>query len=217
MSFPNMDPIFHNVFSLSKAKSFDLGNYPKGETRVVTFNKPGTVYVDCHLHPNMAATIVVTPNRWYSRVDAAGQFSLRDVPPGAYSVVAWHKAAGIVRKSIEVTAGRTPSVEFVVPITDEGPNLRAEKVICLFARARFLFCFVPFALLLTLSFWMIQRLVQTTVLEGLRSSLRENQLAIGRIRSKSDLQNSRFLKVVGENAALKAGAMQLLVFDSRGK
>ena len=55
VSFPNMDPIFHNVFSLSKAKSFDLGNYSKGETRVVSFSKPGIVYVDCHLHPNMAA------------------------------------------------------------------------------------------------------------------------------------------------------------------
>src|SRR5579864_6392516 len=70
VSFPNFDPIFHNVFSLSKPKSFDLGNYSKGQTRVVTFPKPGIVSVYCHLHPNMAGTIVVTPNQWAARVDA---------------------------------------------------------------------------------------------------------------------------------------------------
>ncbi len=73
----------------------------------------------------------------------------------------------------------------------------------------FLLCFVPFALLLTGSFWAIQKLVQSTVRDGLRTSLRENHLAIARLRSRSDLQNSRFLKVAGENASLKAG-LQLL-------
>src|SRR5215472_12249399 len=57
VSFPNSDPIFHNVFSLSKVKSFDLGNYPKGQTRTVVFPSPGIVAVYCHLHPNMAASI----------------------------------------------------------------------------------------------------------------------------------------------------------------
>src|ERR1700722_12162692 len=73
----------------------------------------------------------------------------------------------------------------------------------------FLLCFVPFALLLTGSSWAIRKLVQSTVRDGLRSSLRENQRSISRIRAHSDLQNSRFLKVVGENAELKAG-LQLL-------
>ena len=59
VSFPNFDPIFHNVFSLSKAKSFDLGNYPEGQSRLVTFPVPGVVAVYCHLHSNMAASIVV--------------------------------------------------------------------------------------------------------------------------------------------------------------
>src|SRR6266478_2542793 len=48
VSFPNMDPIFHNVFSLSKPRTFDLGNYPKNHTRTVTFTKPGIVFVNCH-------------------------------------------------------------------------------------------------------------------------------------------------------------------------
>ena len=82
-----------------------------------------------------------------------------------------------------------------------------------FRTRAFLICFVPFALLLTTSFWMIQRFVQSKVRDSLRTSLSENQLAIGRIHSKGDLQNSRFLKVAGENAALKAG-MQLLLSES---
>jgi response regulator RpfG family c-di-GMP phosphodiesterase len=69
----------------------------------------------------------------------------------------------------------------------------------------FLLCFVPVALLLMGSFWAIRKLVETTVQDNLRSSLRDNQLSIARLRSRTDLQNSRFLRVVGENASLKAG------------
>src|SRR6266496_1203761 len=89
VSFPNLDPIFHNVFSLSKPKTFDLGNYPKDHTRMITFSKPGIVFVDCHLHPNMAGVIVVTPNKWSAKADATGRFLLSGVPPGSYRVVAW--------------------------------------------------------------------------------------------------------------------------------
>jgi HD-GYP domain-containing protein (c-di-GMP phosphodiesterase class II) len=74
----------------------------------------------------------------------------------------------------------------------------------------FLLCFIPFATLLASSFWMIQRFVQSTVRDGLHTSLRESQVAIASIHAKGDLQNSRFLKVAGENTALKAG-MQLLM------
>jgi putative nucleotidyltransferase with HDIG domain len=78
-----------------------------------------------------------------------------------------------------------------------------------FRTRAFLICFVPFALLLTASFWMVQRFVQATVGDGLRASLRENALAIASVNARADLQNSRFLKVAGENASLKAG-IQLL-------
>ena len=59
VSFPNHDPFFHNVFSLSPTKTFDLGSYPSGETRKVTFDKPGTVEVECAIHPHMHMTITV--------------------------------------------------------------------------------------------------------------------------------------------------------------
>jgi Carboxypeptidase regulatory-like domain len=122
VSFPNMDPVFHNIFSLSKPKSFDLGSYDKGETRNVVFAKPGIVYVYCHLHPNMEATVVVTPNRWYARSDGNGRYRIPDVPPGQYTVVAWHKAAGFFRKSIVVERSHAPNVDFFIPIDDVPPQ-----------------------------------------------------------------------------------------------
>jgi HD-GYP domain-containing protein (c-di-GMP phosphodiesterase class II) len=79
-----------------------------------------------------------------------------------------------------------------------------------FQTRAFLICFIPFALLLATGFWSIQRVVQSTVRDGLHTSLRESQVAIANIHAKGDLQNSRFLKVAGENTALKAG-MQLLL------
>src|SRR5580658_6397717 len=79
-----------------------------------------------------------------------------------------------------------------------------------FRTRAFLLCFLPFALLLTGSFWAIQRLVKSTVRDGLRTSLRENHRSIARLRERSDIRNSRFLRIAGENASLKAG-LQLLV------
>jgi plastocyanin len=128
VSFPNRDPIFHNVFSLSGAKTFDLGNYPKGDTRVVTFPEPGIVYVNCHLHSNMTATIVVTPNRWYTKADRDGHFVLPDVPPGKYTVVAWHKVGGFFRQQVQIGAGRKENVEFLIPLDESGRKLEPTKL-----------------------------------------------------------------------------------------
>lgn len=124
ISFPNMDPIFHNIYSLSKPKSFDLGSYDKGQTRKVVFPKPGIVEVYCHLHPNMAATIVVTPNRWYARPDRTGLYRIPNVPPGHYTLVAWHRSAGFFRKSIVVENGRDSLADFFIPI-DVDPKEQA--------------------------------------------------------------------------------------------
>lgn len=76
----------------------------------------------------------------------------------------------------------------------------------------FVLCFLPFAILLTSSFWTIQRFVQSTVREGLHTSLRDSQVAIANIHAKGDLRNSRFLRVAGENSALKAGVELLISY-----
>jgi hypothetical protein len=128
VSFPNMDPIFHNVFSLSKPKTFDLGNYPKGQTRLVTFSKPGIVFVNCRLHPNMTATIVVSPNQWTTLPDASGGFALHGVTPGTYTIVAWHKAAGFFREKIEVTRDHAATVQFIIPLPEDGAVVSHEEM-----------------------------------------------------------------------------------------
>ncbi len=118
--FPNKDPIFHNVFSLSKAKSFDLGSYDKGDSRTVVFPKPGIVEIFCHLHPNMSGTILVTPNRFYAHPDATGQYHIQNVPPGQYTVVAWHKTAGFFKKQITIEAGHDASADFFIPLEESA-------------------------------------------------------------------------------------------------
>ncbi len=116
VSFLNSDPIFHNVFSLSKTRPFELGNYRIGESRQVQFNQPGIVAVLCHLHPNMAAAIVVTPNAWYASPREDGTFDLNDLPPGEYTLVAWHKSAGAFRRIIQITGDEPVSIDIEIPL-----------------------------------------------------------------------------------------------------
>jgi plastocyanin len=116
VSFPNLDPIFHNVFSLSKVRSFDLGNYPKGQTRIVKFPEPGFVKVYCHLHPNMSAVVVVTPSDRSTKPDAEGEYAIPNVPPGEHTVVVWHKSAGFFRNIVRVSDSSRIVVNFDIPI-----------------------------------------------------------------------------------------------------
>lgn len=120
VSFPNGDPIFHNVFSLSSASQFDLGNYPAGETRLVKLDKAGVVQVYCHLHSEMNAAIVVTPTGWYAKPTADGGFDFMDLPAGDYTVVAWHKSAGFFRKRIRVPEAGAVDVSMTIPIVGES-------------------------------------------------------------------------------------------------
>jgi plastocyanin len=115
VSFPNADPVFHNVFSLSSTKKFDLGYYPEGHSRTVKFDEPGVVQVYCHLHPNMYAAVVVTPNQWYTRPADDGSFALSNVPPGTYQLIAWHTRAGYFRRTIRVEADNPPKLVLNIP------------------------------------------------------------------------------------------------------
>ncbi len=118
VEFPNSDPVFHNVFSLSKSKAFDLGNYPRGQRRTVRFDEPGAVLLNCHLHPNMTGAVLVAPNRHFTRPGGAGEFSLPDVPPGTYELVAWHKSAGVFKRRVEVRAGARTELDLEIPLTE---------------------------------------------------------------------------------------------------
>jgi plastocyanin len=119
ISFPNADPIFHNVFSLSKAKEFDLGYYPSGQSRSLRFDKAGIAQVYCHLHPNMSAAIVVTSTAWYGQPAADGTLILSDVPAGDYTIVAWHKSAGFLSRRILMPETGSIDIELTLPLRDK--------------------------------------------------------------------------------------------------
>ncbi len=119
VDFPNSDPIFHNVFSLSKAQPFDLGYYPQGQKRAVKFNHPGVVQVYCHIHANMYAAIVVTDSPWYQRPSPDGSFSFSNVPAGNYRLTAWHNIAGLHRVKVAVPETGGVDVTIRVPVDTE--------------------------------------------------------------------------------------------------
>jgi plastocyanin len=107
VEFRNSDNVFHNVFSYSPPKRFDLGRYPRGKSKRLTFQKPGLVQVFCDIHSDMRSDIVVVPSRRHGYVDALGRFRIEDVPAGKHTVVVWLPRRG------------ERSAEIVVP--ESGP------------------------------------------------------------------------------------------------
>lgn len=92
--FPNNDNTWHNVFSTSEAKKFDLGLYPPGESRSVTFDKPGVVRILCNVHPHMEAYVVVKEHPYFTVPDARGNYRIDAVPVGKYHLEVWHPQFG---------------------------------------------------------------------------------------------------------------------------
>jgi plastocyanin len=122
--FPNTDPIFHNVFSLSGAKAFDLGRYPRGESKSVRFDKPGIVQVFCHIHSDMRAVVLVLDTSAWAVPDDDGHYALGSVPPGEYTLVTWHERAQPIRRKVHVIAGGTVVENVDIPILDEQERSR---------------------------------------------------------------------------------------------
>lgn len=105
VEFPNLDPIYHSVFSVSPTKRFDLGRYGRGHSKRVVFTKPGLVNVYCDIHSNMEGFVLVVPNHAFARPDDEGRFALPELPPGRYTVVVWHPDAGTARREVTLTEG----------------------------------------------------------------------------------------------------------------
>ena len=112
VDFPNQDPIYHNVFSVSATRRFDLGKYPKGQSRSVTFNKSGIVNVYCDIHSDMAAFIIVAPNHAYVQPAADGTWALPDLPPGHYTLHGWHPDFGTFDREVDVPGDKTLALSF---------------------------------------------------------------------------------------------------------
>ncbi len=93
VEFPNLDPWFHNVFSLFNGKKFDLGLYEAGTTRAVHFDREGVSYIFCNIHPEMSAVVVVVSSPYYEVAAKNGEFSIAGVPPGRYVLHVWSENA----------------------------------------------------------------------------------------------------------------------------
>jgi plastocyanin len=130
VEFPNGDPFLHNVFSPSSERSFDLGSYPRGDSRARTFPRPDVIDIFCNIHPEMSATLVVLPNTRFAFAADDGAFDLVGVPPGKWTLFAYsRRAVAPVRIDVTVTAGATTDVELKldeVPKSFAHPNKYGE-------------------------------------------------------------------------------------------
>jgi plastocyanin len=113
VAFPNRDRIYHNVFSVSPLKSFDLGQYKSSDPpKRERFERPGLVPVYCNIHPHMIAYVVVLENAAYALAARDGSFAIHGVPPGRHTVYAWTPGADPVRHELEIAPGATTRADF---------------------------------------------------------------------------------------------------------
>jgi plastocyanin len=114
VDFPNSDHFYHNVFSLSKPRRFDLGRYAAGESKSVRFDRPGIVRVFCEIHSHMNAFILVFAHPFFAVTDGDGRYRIDDVPAGTYSVVAWNEGTASEPRAVTVGAGGAIEADFTV-------------------------------------------------------------------------------------------------------
>lgn len=113
VAFPNLDDTYHNVFSYSKTKRFDLGRYRKDETPAsVLFDKPGVVTLHCEVHGSMRGTILVLDTPYFQKSDIQGSYRLRDLPAGRHVLKAWINESDIRSREVDLKPGTTLRVDF---------------------------------------------------------------------------------------------------------
>lgn len=120
VAFPNNDPFFHNVFSLSRGASFNLGRYPSGASRSKTFAKPGIVKVFCEIHSHMSAVVRVFDHGWFTVPSEDGTYVMDDVPAGEHTLVAWHERSGERRERVTIRPGGTVQMNVTLPVLEKG-------------------------------------------------------------------------------------------------
>ncbi|MGZ5002558.1 MAG: carboxypeptidase regulatory-like domain-containing protein [Chthoniobacterales bacterium] len=113
VEFPNMDDTYHNVFSYSKTKRFDLGRFRKDEKPTsVVFDKPGVVTIHCEIHDRMRGTILVLETPHFIKTDPAGRYRLEHLPAGNYTLKAWVDGGDLRERAVELKNGVTLHVDF---------------------------------------------------------------------------------------------------------
>jgi plastocyanin len=114
IEFPNLDDTYHNIFSYSPAKRFDLGRYRPEERPIPSelFDKPGLVTLRCEIHEHMRGLILVVDTPYFTMTDADGRFRLSGLPSGRYSLKAWVDSKTTFEKPVELKSGNTLHVDF---------------------------------------------------------------------------------------------------------
>ena len=115
VDFPNNDSTYHNVFSLSRAKRFDLGRYARGRSKTVRFDRPGIVRVFCDIHSHMSAFVLVFSHPYHATTEADGRYRIDNIPPGSYTVTVWHEGQTRDSRTVVIPAqGSLVEQDFVV-------------------------------------------------------------------------------------------------------
>lgn len=114
VDFPNSDKFYHNVFSLSKTRTFDLGRYAAGNSRPVRFDRAGIVRVFCDIHSHMNAYILVFNHPFFAMTDTEGRYRIENVPPGTYGVIAWNEGTSSEARPITVPDGGIAELDFTL-------------------------------------------------------------------------------------------------------
>jgi plastocyanin len=122
VEWPNKDDIYHNVFSYSEAKQFDLGLYKDPVVTNVTFDKPGQVDVFCSIHANMSCIVLVLENPFFAVSNSRGDYLITNVPAGTYQLKAWHERLPTQVRSITVPDSGVARADFTLGITGLPKN-----------------------------------------------------------------------------------------------
>ena len=115
VNFLNQDNVLHNVFSPDKiADKFNLGTWPPGEIKTFTFNTCGSVALLCNVHTEMEGYVVVLQNPFFAKTDEGGSYTIKNIPPGAYTLKVWNKKFKADPQNITVQEGGTVKADFVL-------------------------------------------------------------------------------------------------------
>jgi plastocyanin len=122
VDFPNLDPWFHNVFSLYQGKRFDLGLYQAGAQKSIRFDRPGPSYLFCNIHPEMTGVILAVGSEFFATSDKAGHYSIAGIPPGKYMLHVWYESATAetlqaLERLVVVDSGNPPFTTISIPVT----------------------------------------------------------------------------------------------------
>jgi plastocyanin len=115
VDFPNSDLTYHNVFSLSRAKRFDLGRYAAGKSKGVRMDRPGVVRVFCDIHSHMSAFVLVFNHPYFDVTAEDGRFELPSLPAGTYTLVGWYEGEARLTRPVIVPPGGWAEIDLVVP------------------------------------------------------------------------------------------------------